>query len=134
MHLFDLLIQFVEKFAEAKAAARELMKEKQQANQKLVDNEKLQSPGDNSPTSPAAKSPSVISPPASTPGGTIKGTTPLFNNSSPVVSVTPSRLRTEHETGSESEGLVGDKKQKYAHTHRHTHTRTHTYTHTQEGK
>ncbi|XP_064390543.1 homer protein homolog 1-like [Halichondria panicea] len=111
----DDLVLFVEKFTEAKVAARELMRERQQANQKMADNEKPQSPasfGDSSPTSPSSKSPSVISPPASTPGGTMSSHTPLLTSPPPVVSVTPSRLRPEDPTGSESEGSSEEKTQR----------------------
>ena len=71
--------QFVEKFTEAKTAAKELASERAQAARRQQDNEKTFPPAGSSPspTSPHIKSPSIISPPASTSSAPSKSPSPL---------------------------------------------------------
>ena len=60
-----MTFQFIERFNEAKEAAKELMKERQMATQRLQDQDKPHPPASSSlsPTSPPVKSPSAVSPP-----------------------------------------------------------------------
>ena len=86
---FPFLLQFVDKFNEAKAAAKELANERQQAAKRQQDQEKTLPPAvavggsSPSPTSPHIKSPSLISPPASTGSMTSKSPSPLQSSPGP---------------------------------------------------
>ena len=82
-------MQFVDKFNEAKAAAKELANERQMAAKRLQDQEKTLPPAaamggsSPSPTSPHVKSPSLISPPPSTGSMTSKSPSPLQSSPGP---------------------------------------------------
>ena len=78
-------LQFVEKFNEAKAAAKELVNERQLAAKRMQDQEKTLPPAGSSPspTSPHIKSPSIISPPASTITTTSKIPSPIQGSPGP---------------------------------------------------
>ena len=85
------MIQFVEKFNEAKTAAKELANERQLAAKRHQDQEKTLPPAaamggsSPSPTSPHIKSPSLISPPASTGSMTSKSPSPLQSSPGPEI-------------------------------------------------
>ena len=103
LHMFAPF-QFVEKFTEAKAAAKELASERQQAARRLQEGEKTLPPAGSSPspTSPHVKSPSIISPPASTSSAPSKSPSPL--RSSPGLDGSET---TEHAQQKESTPLEG---------------------------
>lgn len=82
-------LQFVDKFNEAKQAAKELMKERQLATQKLQEQDKPHPPAGSSvgntsvSTSPPVKSPTVVSPPAAV---TTTTTSSIYKSPSPSIS------------------------------------------------
>ena len=115
--------QFVDMFGEAKQAARELVKERQLASQRLQDQDKPLPPAGTSPspTSPPAKSPSVISPPVSASGSTSKSPSPSSLTSPGPYTTTTTTTATASSAGgvassdgTSSGGSDGEKEKKEA--------------------